>query len=149
MELELRFEGEEPWATQKQIAELFGRDISVISRHLKAIFAEGELDEESNLQKVQIAGSDKPAAIYSLDAILAGPRRLGLDSRPLILAQFHGNVPDAKKKEKVTRELDIYRERVRLEKEAKGGIEAGKLLERARQIVTDKREKREPKDKHP
>ena len=71
IELELRFEGEEPWATQKQIAELFGRDISVISRHLKAIFAEGELDEESNLQKVQIAGSDKPAAIYSLDAILA------------------------------------------------------------------------------
>jgi hypothetical protein len=71
MELEPRFEGEEPWATQKQIAELFGRDISVISRHLKAIFAEGELDGESNLQKMQIAGSDKPAAIYSLDAIPA------------------------------------------------------------------------------
>ena len=69
--------------------------------------------------------------------------------RPLIPAQFHGNVSDAKKKEKVTRELDIYRERVRLEKEAKGKIEVGKLLEQARQIVTDKREKREPKDKHP
>lgn len=69
--LELRFEGEEPWATQKQIAELFGRDISVISRHLKAIFLEGELDEESNLQKMQIANSDKPVAIYSLDVILA------------------------------------------------------------------------------
>jgi hypothetical protein len=49
----------------------------------------------------------------------------------------------------VRRELGIYRERVRLEKKAKGKIEAGKLLEQARQIVTDKREKREPKDKHP
>ena len=55
--LELRFEADEPWATQKQIAELFGRDVSVISRHLKAIFAEGELAEESNLQKMQIANS--------------------------------------------------------------------------------------------
>ena len=69
--LELRFEADEPWATQKQIAELFGRDVSVISRHLKAIFAEGELAEESNLQKMQIANSDKPIAIHSLDVILA------------------------------------------------------------------------------
>jgi hypothetical protein len=34
------------------MAGLFGRDISVISRHLMAIFALGELDEESNWQKV-------------------------------------------------------------------------------------------------
>lgn len=70
-ELELRFEGEEPWATQKQMADLFGRDISVISRHLSAIFDEGELDENSNLQKMQIADSAKPVALYGLDAILA------------------------------------------------------------------------------
>jgi hypothetical protein len=70
-EFELRFDGEEPWATQKQIAELFGRDISVISRHVASIFANGELEEGSNLQKMQIAGSTKPIAIYSLDVILA------------------------------------------------------------------------------
>jgi hypothetical protein len=74
---ELRFSGDEPWATQKQLADLFGRDISVISRHLKAVFKEGELDEESNLQKMQIAGSAKPVAIYSLDVVLAVGYRVG------------------------------------------------------------------------
>lgn len=77
VELQLRFEGDEPWATQKQIADLFGRDISVISRHLRSIFRDGELDEGSNLQKMQIAGSAKPVAIYSLDVILAVGYRAG------------------------------------------------------------------------
>lgn len=76
-EFQLRFEGEEPWATQKQIAELFGRDISVISRHLRSVFADGELSEESNLQKVQIANSTKPVTIYNLDVILAVGYRVG------------------------------------------------------------------------
>jgi hypothetical protein len=331
MELELRFEGEEPWATQKQMAGLFGIKQPTIAKHVRNIFDGQEVDEAGNIQKMNIAGSDKPVTIYSLDVVLAVGYRAGskqailfrrwanrilrqyllkgfvldqrrlenpggrpdffdelldkireirasekrmwtrvlelasfcsdyhmasagdkqaffatiqnamhwaivqetaadfvyrsvdaakpdcgvvhfdrerrdvptaegagtaknyygepqikalnlvtsatleffesqaqqgrpttlaqfldkmrdfikLDGRPLIPAQFHGSVPDAKKKQKVTRELDIYRERVRLEKEAKGGIEVGKLLEQARQIVTDKREKREPKDKHP
>jgi hypothetical protein len=59
------------WLTQAQISELFGRSVSVISRHIKNIFSEGELDEKSNLQNMQIAFSDKPIALYSLDVILA------------------------------------------------------------------------------
>ena len=59
------------WLTQAQIAELFQKNISTISRHLAAIFDENELEQESNLRFMQIANSDKPVAFYSLSAILA------------------------------------------------------------------------------
>jgi hypothetical protein len=51
--VELRFDGEALWMTQAQMADLFGRDVSVISRHVNAILSEGELDEASSLQKMQ------------------------------------------------------------------------------------------------
>ena len=59
------------WLTQAQISELFQKDISVISRHIKNIYKEGELDEESNLHFLQIPFSDKPARLYDLDVIIA------------------------------------------------------------------------------
>ena len=59
------------WATQKAMAELFGVSVSGISRHLVNVFSSGELDEKSNLQKMQIAKSDKPVAFYSLDVIIS------------------------------------------------------------------------------
>ena len=59
------------WLTQAQMAELFDRSIATISRHIASIFSEGELEKKSNLQKMQIAFSDKPIALYSLDVILA------------------------------------------------------------------------------
>ena len=65
------FENETVWLTQGQMAELFQRDISVISRHIKNIFDEGELNEKSNLHFMQIANSDKPVALYSLDVIIS------------------------------------------------------------------------------
>ncbi|WP_244423475.1 RhuM family protein [Nitratireductor aquibiodomus] len=57
--------------TQEQIARLFGRDVSVISRHISNVIAEGELEQESNLQKMQIARSTKPVTLYSLDMIIS------------------------------------------------------------------------------
>lgn len=69
--LEVNQAGETVWLRQEQIAELFGKDISGISRHISKIFKDGELDEESNLQKMQIPFSDKPVNFYSLDIILA------------------------------------------------------------------------------
>ena len=44
-QLEVRLENDTVWLTQSQMAELFGRDRSVITRHIKNIFKEGELDE--------------------------------------------------------------------------------------------------------
>lgn len=42
-----------------------------ISRHIKNVFDEGELDEKSNVQKVQSGSSDKPITLYSLDVIIS------------------------------------------------------------------------------
>lgn len=67
--LEVNMKDETVWLTQEQMSKLFGRDIGVISRHIKNIFIE-ELDEKSNLQKMQIANSDKPVNLYSLDVII-------------------------------------------------------------------------------
>jgi len=69
--IDCRFEKETLWLTQAQIAELFGRDISGISRHIKNIFDEAEIDPNSNLQNLQIANSDKPVTFYSLNVIIA------------------------------------------------------------------------------
>lgn len=59
------------WLTQAQIAELFNKNVSTISRHIANIFKEQELEEKSNLRFMQIANSDKPVALYNLDVILA------------------------------------------------------------------------------
>ena len=70
VKLEVNIKDETVWLTQKQMAELFARDIGVISRPIKNAFEE-EIDEKSNLQKVQIANSDKPVNYYSLDVIIS------------------------------------------------------------------------------
>lgn len=44
--IEVRFEDGTAWLTQKAMAELFGVDRSVIGKHLKNVFAEGELEEK-------------------------------------------------------------------------------------------------------
>ncbi|MDD5169561.1 MAG: RhuM family protein, partial [Syntrophales bacterium] len=69
--LDVKLEKETLWLTQKQIAELFGTERSVITKHLNNIFASGELDKESNVQKMHIAGSDKPVAFHTLDAVIS------------------------------------------------------------------------------
>lgn len=55
MKLEVNMKDETVWLSQQQMAELFDRNIGVISRHIKNIFDENELDQQSNLQKMQIA----------------------------------------------------------------------------------------------
>jgi len=69
--IDVRMEGETLWLTQAQIAQLFGRDRSVITKHIRNIIAEDELDIKSNVQNLHIPHSDKPVAFYSLDVILA------------------------------------------------------------------------------
>lgn len=69
--LDIRFEGETLWMTQAQIARLFGRDQSVISRHIANILEEGELDADSNMQKMHTARSDRPVTLHSLDMVIS------------------------------------------------------------------------------
>lgn len=51
--------------------ELFQRDQSVISRHIKNVFDEKEVEIESNMHFLHNAFSDKPVAYYSLDVIIS------------------------------------------------------------------------------
>jgi len=64
--IDVHMRSETLWLTQAQMAELFGRSVSVISRHIKNIFTEGELDGKSNLQNMQIPNSDKPSFLQIL-----------------------------------------------------------------------------------
>jgi prophage maintenance system killer protein len=59
------------WLRQEQLSQLFGRERSVITKHLRNVFAEGELDEKSNVQNLHIANSDKPVKFYNLDVIIS------------------------------------------------------------------------------
>jgi len=59
------------WLTQKAIGELFGKERSVITKHLKNIFTSGELEEKSNVQKMHFSHSDKPIKFYNLDVIIS------------------------------------------------------------------------------
>jgi death-on-curing family protein len=69
--LNVQLSNETVWLSQDQLALLFERDQSVISRHLSNVFKEGELTKESNMQKMHITNSDKPITLYSLDVIIS------------------------------------------------------------------------------
>ncbi len=69
--IETRMEGETVWLTQEQMAELFQRERSVITKHVGNIFKEGELEEKSNVQILHISGADRPVKFYNLNVIIS------------------------------------------------------------------------------
>jgi hypothetical protein len=71
VQLEVRLEEETVWLTQAQMAELFQKDRTVVTRHINNVFAEGELDQESNVHFLHIPFSDRPVKLYSLDVIIS------------------------------------------------------------------------------
>ncbi|MBQ3676374.1 MAG: virulence RhuM family protein [Bacteroidales bacterium] len=70
--LEVRLDEETVWLSQAQMAELFGKDQSVIARHISNVFKEGEQEKESNMQILHNTLSKyKPTTVYSLDVIIS------------------------------------------------------------------------------
>jgi len=65
--IEVFLKDETVWLTQKAMGELFGKERSVITKHLKNIFASGELEKKSNVQKMHFGHSDKSIKFYNLD----------------------------------------------------------------------------------
>ena len=59
------------WLSSNQMALLYGRDEKTIRKHVNKIFADGELDRESNTQKMRVAGVTQPVAFYNLDVIIS------------------------------------------------------------------------------
>lgn len=69
--IDVTFEEDTVWLSKRQMAELFQRDRSVISRHIKKVFDEGELPSISNVQNLHVTYSDKPVEFYSLDVVIS------------------------------------------------------------------------------
>ena len=70
-QVEVKFENDTVWLSQAQMVELFGRNQSVISRHIRNAIADGEISEKSNMQKMHIAFSDRPVVFYDLDTVIS------------------------------------------------------------------------------
>lgn len=72
IELNVKLENDTVWLTQNQMAELFGKDQSVIARHIANVFKEEEVAEESNMQILHnTLYKFRPTKIYSLDVIIS------------------------------------------------------------------------------
>jgi len=74
IELPAKVDKESIWVSQKQLCELFDRDKSVISRHLRNIFKSGELDKNSVVVKNATTASDGKTyqvEYYNLDVIIS------------------------------------------------------------------------------
>ncbi|MBU4098178.1 virulence RhuM family protein [Patescibacteria group bacterium] len=77
VKVEVFLRNENIWLTQAKIAELFGVDRSVVTKHLQNIFQEGELNKNATCAKiaqVQIEGQrqvTRDVEFYNLDAILS------------------------------------------------------------------------------
>ncbi len=72
--IEARYESDTVWLTQKLMAELFAVDVRTISEHLKNVFANGELAEESVIRKFRNTAADGKSYMtqfYNLDAIIS------------------------------------------------------------------------------
>ena len=69
--LEVRINEDTVWLTQAQMSDLFGRDRTVITKHIRNIFMERELEEKSNVHFLHFANSDKPVKLFSLDVIIS------------------------------------------------------------------------------
>ena len=54
-----------------EMAELFDKNRTVITKHINNIFKEGELDKDSNVQKMHFSNSNKPTTLYNLDVIIS------------------------------------------------------------------------------
>ena len=85
--IDVRFEDETVWLTLDQLSSLFQRDKSTISRHIKNVFNEGELERDSVVAKIATTAADGKTYqvdYYNLDVIIS----VGYRVKSLIATQF-------------------------------------------------------------
>lgn len=129
--IDVRLDEDTVWLTQAEMAELFQKNVSTISRHIQNVFEEGELQRnESNLRFLQIASSDKPIALYSLDVTIS----VGYRVKSLRGTQFR-IWANRVLKEYITKGFALDDDRL---KEG-GGRYFKELLQRVRDIRTSER----------
>ena len=73
-DVQVQLEQETVWLTQKQMSELFEKNVRTISEHINNIFKEGELDKEAVIRNIRITaedGKDYQTNHYNLDVIIS------------------------------------------------------------------------------
>jgi hypothetical protein len=85
--VEVRFERESFWLTQKALAELFGVKIPAINKHLQNIYASGELTREATVSKMETVQTEgardvaRQVELYNLDMAIAVGYRVKQDQQ--------------------------------------------------------------------
>ena len=69
--LQVQMQDETVWLTANQMAQLFERDEKTLRKHINNVFSEGEVDRDSDTQKMRVAGVSQPVAFYNLDVIIS------------------------------------------------------------------------------
>ena len=85
--VDVRFEGETVWLTQAQLVDLYGSSKANVSEHIKHIFEEEELEEDSVVRKFRTTAADGKSyqtKYYNLDMIIS----LGYRIKSKIATQF-------------------------------------------------------------
>ena len=77
IKVEVVFQGETIWLTQKKMSELFDVEVNTINYHIKEIFKSGELEESSTIRKIRIVQKEgtrdveRETEFYNLDMIIS------------------------------------------------------------------------------
>ena len=127
--IDVKLEEETLWLTQTQMCELYQSSKSNISEHIKHIFEEGELNEESVVRKFRTTAADGKEYLvshYNLDMIIA----LGYRVRSIIATRFRQWATE-RLKEYIVKGFTLDDERL---KKLGGGSYWKELLERIRDI---------------
>ncbi len=134
--VEITFEDENFWLTQKKLSELFGVDVRTVSEHLRNIFESAELLEDSVIRNFRITASDGKTydtKHYSLDAIIAVGYRVNSKQA----TQFRVWATETLK-EFITKGFVLDDERLKLNKRF-GKDYFDELIERIREIRASER----------
>ena len=129
--IEVIFNNETFWMSQKRMADLFGVETNTINNHLKEIFKSGELEESSVIRKIrttELDGKNDDTLFYNLDAVIAVGFRVGSYQA----GQFRMWATSVLK-EMIIKGFVLDDERL------KQGKHFGKLLERIREIRVSER----------
>lgn len=127
--IDVKLEEDTLWLTQAQMCELYQSSKSNVSEHIKHIFEEGELNEESVVRKFRTTAADGKEYLvshYNLDMIIA----LGYRVRSIIATRFRQWATE-RLKEYIVKGFTLDDERL---KELGGGSYWKELLERIRDI---------------
>jgi hypothetical protein len=133
--IDVMFEGETLWLSQKQLAELFGKAKGTISEHIKHIFEDGELDESSVVRFFRTTATDGKqyeVAHYNLDMVLS----LGYRVRSQVGVRFRQWASD-KLKEYIIKGFALDDER--LKNPGRGRDYFDELTKRLQDIRTSER----------